>query len=163
MKNREFRLARQGANCQAPPCPTLGSGAVSNFANSSFIRWFLLGGLWLGGMGVGLNVRGESLTLRSCLFADPTVVLLLLFNTSTLFSPQRSPALVVSPRTSTGPAVASRAIRRYFDQEKSYHAWTLQCCSLNVKEIRDPTIITRSDHYIFQPRFNHAVSSWPRA
>ena len=50
-----------------------------------------------------------------------------------------------------------------FDQEKSYHAWTLQCCSLNVKEIRDPTIITRSDYYIFQPRFNHAVSSWPRA
>ena len=29
------------------------------------------------------------------LFTDPTVVLLLLFNTSTLFSPQRSPALVI--------------------------------------------------------------------
>ena len=26
----------------------------------------LLCGLWLGGKGVGLNVRGESLTLRSC-------------------------------------------------------------------------------------------------
>ena len=30
------------------------------------------------------------------LLADPTVVLLLLFNTSTLFSPQRSPALLDS-------------------------------------------------------------------
>ena len=43
-----------------------GRGPFQTFANSSFIRWFLLCGLWLGGKGVGLNVRGESLTLRSC-------------------------------------------------------------------------------------------------
>ena len=49
------------------------------------------------------------------MFADPTVVLLLLFNTSTLFSPQRSPTLTMgrlSPGldNSTGNSTATRQL-----------------------------------------------------
>ena len=39
---------------------------ILHFTCINYQMAFLLGGLWWGGMGVGLNVRGESLTLRSC-------------------------------------------------------------------------------------------------